>query len=151
MGSMKKNPIALAIAALAFVGWMIFLGFEARQKSNPVVVSRAQLLVSQFEVEVDLEAEPKEPQPAEVTVRDVLYSAEEPKPKGVIAVTNLNRTQGYVGPGAYLLPLVRHGNQFEVAGYPPDPGLPAFHEPPKPRIYPLTSNVRQQYQQIRSP
>lgn len=147
---MKKSPIALAIAALIFVGWMIFLGTLAIRKSKPVVVSRSQLLVSQYEVEVDLQSAPAGREPAKVKVVSVLYSASDSPPSGEITVTNLGQTQGFVGPGAYMLPLVKHGDRYEVASYPPDPGYPVAHEPPKPRIYPLTEEVRQQHRQIRS-
>ncbi len=64
-------------------------------------------------------------------------------------MTNLGDTQGYAGPGAYLLPLVKHGDKYEVAGYPVDPGY-SPDKRLKPRIYPLTEEVRQQHRQIRS-
>ncbi len=148
---MKKSPLALAIAALLFVGWMIFLGTQALRKSNPVVVSRAQLMVSQYEVEVDLESPPTGPEPQKVKVLSVLYKSDDSPPSGEITVTNLGDTQGFTGPGAYLLPLVKHGDRYEVAGYPDDPGfVPDPKKPLKPRIYPLTDEVRRQHRQIRS-
>lgn len=146
---MKKSPLVLAIAALLFVGWMIFLGTQALRKSNPVVVSRAQLMVSQYEVEVDLESAPSGSAPQTVKVLSVLYKSDDSPPSGQITVTNLGDTQGYAGPGAYLLPLVKHGDKYEVAGYPVDPGY-SPDKRLKPRIYPLTEEVRQQHRQIRS-
>jgi hypothetical protein len=145
---MKKSPIVLAVAALLFIGWMIFLGTQALRKSKPVVVSRAQLLASQYEVEVDLPAPPTDGE--KVKVLTVAYQSDSSPPGGEITVTNLGHTQGYAGPGAYLLPLVRHGDKYEIAGYPADPGYPALLEAPKPRIYPLTEEVRRQHRQIRS-
>lgn len=146
---MKKSPLVLALAALLFIGWMIFLGSQALRKSKPVVVSRAQLLVSQYEVEVDLQSPPSEA--AKLQVVSVLYKADDSPPSGEITVTNLGQTEGYAGPGAYLLPLVRHGNTYEVPGYPDDPGfVPDPKKPLKPRIYPLTDEVRRQHRQIRS-
>jgi hypothetical protein len=85
-----------------------------------------------------------------VKISGVLYQADDQPPSGEITIVNLGQTQGYAGPGAYLIPLVRNGNKYEVAGYPLDPGYPLSKDPPKRRIYPLTEEVRQQHRQIRS-
>ncbi len=147
---MKKNPVVLAITVLLFFGWMTVLGYEALRKSKPIVVSRAQMMLSQYEVEVDLESPPTAAKPEKVKISRVLYKADEKPPSGEITIANLGQTQGYAGPGAYLIPLVRNGAKYEVAGYPLDPGYPLSKDPPKPRIYPLTEEVRQQHRQIRS-
>jgi hypothetical protein len=147
---MKKSPIALAFFALLFAGWMVYLGTQALRKANPIVISRAQLAVSRYEVEVDLQEIPRNKEQVKLTVRNVLYAAENPKPGTQIVVTNLDQTQGFAGSGAYLLPLVKEGDQYQVAGYPLDPGFPAFQPLPKPRIYPFTADVKHQHEQIRA-
>ena len=148
---MKKSPIALAVSLVLFVGWISYLGVTALRNRRPVVVSAAQLLVSDYDVEADLEAEDDGKPREQVQVRKVLFSGDDNKPAGAIKVSNLRGVEGFGGPGAYLVPLVRKGEQYEVAGQPLDPGFPFFRELPKPRIYPLTDEVRRQHHRLRNP
>ena len=153
---MKKSPVALAIAVLLFVGWLTWLGIKAVRDRHALVVSRAQLAISQYDVEVDLEANPDGSLPQGVRVVRVRWAADDRKPTQgeEITVVNIDKTQGYQGQGTYLLPLVRYkgrDKEFEVAGLPLDPGYPPLHEPPKPRIYPATPGVLKQWDEIRGP
>jgi hypothetical protein len=153
---MKKSPVALAVAVMLFVGWLTWLGIQALRDRNPIVVSRAQLAVSQYDVEADLQANPDGSLPLGVKVAGVRWAADGQKPaeRDEITVVNLNATQGFRGNGKYLLPLVRYKGrekEFEVAGLPLDPGYPPLKEPPKPRIYPVTPGVLKQWDEIRGP
>jgi hypothetical protein len=148
--AVKKSPIALAIAALLFGGWIAYLGVEASRKSKPVIVSRAQLLAAQYDVEADLDLGPDGKLPESVTVRSVLYGVDQTLPADEITIGNISQAIGYSRPGTYLLPLVRKGKKaYEVATVPLDPGYPPGRDPPPPRIYPLTAEVRLQQQQAR--
>ena len=74
---MKRNWIALIVAAGAFLAWMSYLGAKAWQyRHPPVIVSRAQLLGAEWDATVDVAADPADPKkPAlNVTVREVLHS-----------------------------------------------------------------------------
>lgn len=144
---MKKNPVVLGIALVLFAGWLTWLGIQALGAKKPVIVSRAQLATSQYDVEVDL---PAEPLPHKVTIRNVHWAADDKAPSGEITVRNLASTTGYAGPGTYLLPLVRTGNDFAVAGYPPDPGLVTLQPEAKPRIYPVSPEILQQWDEVRA-
>src|SRR5262245_58020814 len=150
---MKKSPVALAVAVLLFAGWLTWLGIQALRDRRPTVVSRAQLAVSEYDVEVDLAANPDGSLPMGVKVQRVRWpvASKEPPVGEEIAVVNLDKTQGYQGPGTYLLPLVRRGKDYAIAGLPLDPGYPPLHEPPKPRIYPATPGVLKQWDEIRGP
>jgi hypothetical protein len=146
---MKKSPLVLAIAILLFAGWLTFLGIEAMRNRNPMVVSRSQLTLSQYDIEADLDSG-SAGLPTRITVHSVRWSVDGAKPSGEINVLNLPSVQGYVGPGRYFLPLVRKGNDYEVAKTPGslDPGfLPRESIPP--RIYPDTPEVQRQWNEIR--
>ncbi len=152
---MRKSPVELAVAVLLFVGWLTWLGIQAVRDRRPLVVSRAQLAVSQYDVEVDLAANPDGSLPLGVKVQRVRWASDDRAPPAgeEIAVANLPQTQGYQGPGTYLLPLVRRGKDYAVAGLPLDPGYAPphepLHEPPKPRIYPAAPGVMKQWDEIR--
>ena len=66
---MKKSPVVLALAIVLFAGWLTWLGVQALGVKKPVVVSRAQLAVSQFDVEADLEQNPDGTLPKTIIVR----------------------------------------------------------------------------------
>ncbi len=146
---MKKNPLVLAIAILLFVGWVAYLGVTALHNKQPTVVSRAQLAVSEYDVEADLAVEPGG-LPTKINVRSVLWAANANKPSGEITVANLPSAQGYVGPGTYILPLIRRGQDYEVVEVPSnlDPGSPVRSPVPQFRIYPKTDEVMRQWSQI---
>jgi hypothetical protein len=151
---MKKSPVALAVAVLLFAGWVTWLGIQAVRDRQPLVVSRAQLAVSQYDVEVDLSANPDGTLPMGVKVQRVRWAADDKKPAvgDEITVINLPKTQGFQGNGAYLLPLVQYKGrekEFEVAGQPLDPGSLPRERPP--RIYPAAPGVLKQWDEIRGP
>jgi hypothetical protein len=150
---MSRNRMALIIAAAAFLGWMIFLGSKAWQYRNPpVIVSRAQLLASEYDVVADVAADPTDPaKPAlNVTVQEVLYSADAnaaPKKGQTITVQNLASGIGFHGAGAYVLPLSKRNGLYYLAVPPVDPGVPKTFDP---RLYPATEEVRRQFADIRA-
>jgi hypothetical protein len=146
---MKKNPLVLAIAVLLFGGWLGYLGVTALNNKQPTVVSRAQLALSQIDVEADL-ASDANGLPTHVKVGRVRWAADDAKPDGDITVWNLPTALGYVGPGTYLLPLIRRGKEFELASMPGglDPTDRSKLSAP-PRIYPTSPEVLRQWDQIR--
>jgi len=151
---MSRNRVALIIAAAAFLGWMIFLGSKAWQyRHPPVIVSRAQLLTSEYDVVADIMADPTDPaKPAlNVTVQEVLYSAEAdaraPKTGQTITVQNLAGGIGYIGAGAYVLPLSKRNGLYYLVAPPVDPGVPKSFDP---RFYPASEEVRRQFADIRA-
>jgi len=142
---MKKNPIVLAIAVTLFAGWLTWLGVQALGAKKPIVVSRAQLATSQYDVEVDLSDGPL---PERVVVRRVRWSVDDRPPSGEIRVLNLAGAEGFTGPGTYLVPLLRKGPDYAVAHFPRDPGDPR-PVAPSPRIYPATAEVLAQWDEAR--
>ena len=153
---MKCSRGALILFAAAFVGWMCYLGYTAWQyRKPPVIVSRAQLLASEFDVVAQVEAEPSDGRkPASpVTVLQVLYSAGDkgsPKVAEKFAVQNLGNCLGFTGPGQYVLPLAMRNGLYYVASPPLDAGVPPRLYTFAPRIYALTDDVRRQFAEIRA-
>jgi hypothetical protein len=149
MADMKKSPLVLAVAVLLFGGWVTYLGVTALHNKQPTVVSRAQLALSQYDVEADLSAGPQGLS-KQVSVKSVRWAADGMKPSGEITVWNLPSAQGYLGPGTYLLPLIRQGREYELAGVPNklDPTRQTDATIP-PRIYPDSPEVWRQWDQIR--
>ena len=151
---MKRSPIALIISLLLFAGWMIWLGKEALQHRNPVVVSRSQLLAAQYDVVADLAPGADDKPDGKIQVQFVLSHGEGAPAKDQtikdqpITVRNLPDTQGFVGKGTYVLPLVKRGGDYWVADLPFDPGFPPLRSLP-PRIYPWTPVVEKQFKSIR--
>ncbi|MCX7700106.1 MAG: hypothetical protein N2039_04455 [Gemmataceae bacterium] len=143
---MRRDRVALAVALALFSGWLTWLGWQALRVKRPVVVSAAQLAVAQYDVECDLSSEPL---PSEIEVRSVGWSSDGAVPSGRIRVENLRDSRGYAGPGTYLVPLVRRGETYRVAGLPDDPGGRPRPEAEHPRIYPLTAAVRRQWEHLR--
>jgi hypothetical protein len=141
--SMKRNIAFLAVSVVAFIAWIGWLGSHALRHKNPVVVSHAQLLVSQ----VDVVAHIENLQEKRVRVDDVLYPGGGGPAKGSeIFVRNLPDAKGFTSAGSYVLPLIVQKDEYLLAGLPEDPGFPGHVDPRSvsPRIYPYTAEVRKQ-------
>jgi hypothetical protein len=143
---MKRDRRAFGIALLLFVGWLGWLGWKAIRANSPPIVSAAQLAVAQYDVECDLSGEVPA---AEIVIKSVRWSIDERAPQGRVQVSNLAQAAGYVGRGTYLVPLVRRGEGFWVAGLPYDPVSRANPGADGPRIYPLSLAVLQQWRELR--
>jgi hypothetical protein len=120
----------------------------AATATQPVVLSRPQFLVSQFDVIAQVE-QGKDGPGAEVTVREVRWPA-----KGMedlvgkkITILNIKQCDGWQGPGSYILPLRKTDkDSFVVVSPPMSPGF----EPMKvrPRIYRETPETLRQLNSI---
>src|SRR5207249_10760436 len=134
----------LVLAAGLFVAWIGFLALLAATATQPVVLSRPQFLVSQFDVIAQVEQGKDGPDP-DLTVREVRWPA-----KGMgdlvgkkITILNLKQCDGWQGPGLYILPLRKTDKgTFVVVSPPMSPGF----EPMKvrPRIYRETPETLRQ-------
>jgi hypothetical protein len=165
---MKPARLRLVVTAVLFIGWigyLIFLVVESRQSptGKPIVLSRPQLLVSDFDFIGYVEdAESK------VKVTEVIYPRSEQEWRDQkITVTNLGQCKrrphafeksddvkpDLTGPGLYILPLRKASggpSVFEVVLTPPSPSGSNLRPGP-PRIYPLTKETRAQLEQIHKP
>lgn len=145
----------LALASLAFVAWLGWLLYLTLISARPIVLSRPQLLVSNLDVIAEVHQE--EGHRNEVKVREVHWPQSEAAKAlegRTITVANLSDSEGWTGPGVYILPLVADfKGRYEVAHTPPSPGFDPspIHPAGRPHIYPLTPQTRRQLEQIAKP
>lgn len=136
--------IRLGVAFALFGAWVGWLGYQALTRGRFPVVSRAQLLVSTLDAIASVHDSAGKPDPV-VTIEEVHWPPERAALKGTqLTVRNMADANGYIGPGQYILPLVRiEGDTWAIAGLPTSPGFdPGEHSPHF--IYPLTPLTRQQ-------
>ena len=164
---MKPAAIRLLITAVLFVGWIGYLAYLVAATSQPIVLSRPQLQVSDFDVIATQSSGDS------FVVGEVLYPAaknDEWKGKSIVVV-NLDKCQTFTsegwhavppGSGPLLLPLQAAGSaqdgaaKFKVVPIPASPGYRpdsrqtgAATGPP--RIYPDNAAMRRQYHAIQKP
>jgi hypothetical protein len=169
---MKAARIRLVLVALLFAGWLAYLAYlvltlPRTAAGSPLVLSRAQLLISDLDVIADV---PR--LDGDVTVEEVLWPDTEAMRQLIgkkLKVANLGDCRplrdaeggepplDWSGSGRYLLPLRRlttpEGSDYQVAPTPPSPGYPpsAVRHSGPPRIYPATPEALAQYRQVHKP
>jgi hypothetical protein len=142
----------LILAAGLFIAWIGFLGLLAATSSRPNVLLRPQFMVSEVDVIAQLNGPEKRPDPA-ATVEEVRWPNKELNNLigKNITILNLDKCEGWEGPGQYILPLQKRfvPNQqkegqgtFAVAA----PGMSPGFEPSKvrPRIYRVSPETLRQ-------
>ncbi len=145
---MSGARLRLILAALAFAGWLGWLGYAVLQRNNAPVLSRAQLtaathlLVAEITVGEDGRPEPR------VKVVEVLRGDNVDK-ANPLEVSHLESARppgsdGLPSAGTYLLPVVRTGTGYRIAGLPRSPGYEAVDKPVLPAIYPWNDATRAQ-------
>ena len=125
---MIQRRAFLVISAVAFVGWLGWLGYLATNKTNPVVVSRSQMMVATHFILADVKVDPETGQPQkDVTVVEDLRPVGAGL-AGTIRVENikLGRVGGakdFRERGVYLLPLTAAGKDvYALTVQPRSPG-----------------------------
>src|SRR5437899_3319878 len=132
-----------------FVMWIGWLAYLAITSTPPVVLSRAQFLVSKLDIIAEVHAHNGKPDP-DVEVREVHWPAKgnDPLVGKKITIVNLRQCEGWKKPGLYILPLGKetpsgkNGDEYEVANIPPSPGFTPKKN--NPRIYPKTPETLRQ-------
>ena len=150
---MRRDRIGLVVTGTLLVGWLAWLGYLAATKTNPVVVSRSQVMASTHFVLAEVRVDPATGLPErEVHVVKDLRPAGDPL-TGPIRVTNLKdaRVAGgdgrFTDPGPYLLMLTRAPNndQFVLTPPPLAPGHEGLVRP-RPWAYVWAApGVREQF------
>jgi hypothetical protein len=151
---MRARALWLIVTAVLFAAWLGWLTYLAATTSHPIVLSRAQLLVSTIDVIADVPG--KDGRPADrTTVIEVHWPTYGPEQKLVgktIRVVNLPDCEfKWTGPGRYILPLVKDGDAFRVAAIPPSPGFDTDIQGQQARIYPLSPQTLEQLETIHKP
>jgi hypothetical protein len=157
---MKAARLRLIVAGVLFFAWMGWLAYLALSASlSPhIVLSRPQFLVSNLDVIAQVDRLPEKGVPASVQITEVHWPPEEKKAlQGkTIEVKGLGDSgKNWIGPGEYILPLVRSGsNGYVIAAVPHSPGFPPAEYSSQPdqrrmyRIYPVTPDTRAQLDAI---
>jgi hypothetical protein len=141
-----KNPKLgrLVLIAVLFALWIGYLAYLALPTTTSrEVLSRAQFLVSNYDVIAQVNAEPNGAPDTKVVVEQVHWPKEAEKISGqTVTVANLTvHATGWHGPGRYILPLMKEDSTYRVA---PIPRSPGFEGSPHARIYSATEqNLRQ--------
>jgi len=149
-----KRAVALGVAAVAFVGWIVWLAYAAWTKERGPILSRSLIAVATHVVVAEVpadEASPSQPS-SRVHVRQLLTDSG-PLAGSVIEITNMPRARGWQGAGEYLLLLTsKEANsetafppRFQLATLPRSPGYDPAD--PLPVIYPWTPAIRRQWDQ----
>ena len=144
-----RRRVWLAVTSLLFATWLGWMAFLALTATRPIVISRPQLLISQIDVVAEVQAKAGQPGP-EVNVRLVHWppSLQKKLVNSTIHVQNLENCNGWKGEGIYILPLIKEGDRYRVAGIPPSPGFPTRRSDERPRIYPWTPQTQYQLEHI---
>jgi hypothetical protein len=144
--------LRLGLSAAAFLAWLGFLTWLAVSTRRPVVVQRPQVLAADLVIVADVRAGADGRAEPRVQVVEVLWPAARAAELGgqAVAVANLPEvqpSQGWQGPGRYLVPLVARAGEYAVAAMPPSPGFePRSHPAARLHIYPDTPAARRQLQ-----
>jgi hypothetical protein len=146
---MKSAGVRLGLAAALFVAWIGWLAYLAAKTSHPIVLSRPQFLVSNFDVSAEVTGGARPD--TKVTIKKAHWPQNEPAQKMVgqtIEVSNLTECEGWKGPGLYILALTTDWEKsFRVTPTPRSPG----YEAGKPFIYPETPETLAQLREIHKP
>jgi hypothetical protein len=165
----RLHPAVLRLIAIAlvFVGWMAYLAYLVATRpltsnGTPLVLSRPQILVSEFDVVARVDSTDVD---ATVTIEEVLKPTRDSQLQvgDMIHVTNLadchhlvrsatseTSEADWTGPGLYLLPLFeadKDRREYRVVKTPRSPGFSLD----LPRIYPATKAALAQYREIPRP
>ncbi len=140
---MTGAKVRLIVASALFFGWLGWLGYTALSKSRAPVVSRAQAAATTTPVVAELTDVEGSPNVLVKVIEPL--AAGGPTSETLIEVSNLKDEAGYIGPGAYLLLLVkdRTSDSYSVVGQQRSPGYDLAGVG-KPVIYPWSADVHAQ-------
>jgi hypothetical protein len=134
---MKWARFRLIAAGTLFVAWLGWLGYLAASKTNPVVVSRSQVMASTHFVLAEVTVEPDTGHPSKQVkvVEDLRPSG--PALDGFIDVRNIREARvaggadGFKGPGPYLFMLTRVPESDASFLLTPAPRAPGHENAPR--------------------
>jgi hypothetical protein len=123
---MKPGHIRLLLAGALLVAWLGWLGYLAATKTDPVVVSRSQVMAANHFVLADVTRNTDGQPNKQVTVVQDLRPVGQPIPGGAtITVQNIKDARiaggkdAFQDPGPYLLPLTAVSDGVYILTPPP--------------------------------
>ncbi|QVL30456.1 hypothetical protein KIH39_16535 [Telmatocola sphagniphila] len=145
--------IRLYIAAVLFFGWIAYLAYLALNFNHPVILSRSQLLTTEWAVVADIKVDEKgDPSPEVQVVEDLHWDKQKPELPKSISIINLADAnypeKKKLESGKHLLLLgKKQGDQYTVALTPNSPG----EHGGRVYLYPWNPEIEKQFQKYRSP
>jgi len=152
---MRRSRIFLFVSGGLFVAWLCWLGYLAATKTNPVVVSRSQVMASTHFVVATVNIDPQSGQPdRDVSVVDDLRPSGESLKGKKIRVENIK--SGRIGGGKqfrpeteYLMPLTPTASGFILTPQPKSPGQQIIDDSIRPWAYVWDApGVREQFEAL---
>jgi hypothetical protein len=134
----------LILAAIAFIGWLSYLGYAALTKNRGPVVSHIQVAAAKHAIVAEVNAGPDGKPDQHITVVEAL-SKDGPAKGSKIDVDNLPRASGFTGSGQYLLLLT--DPPFLVVGQQRSPGND-LSGVGSPLVYRWSDEVKEQYEKL---
>jgi hypothetical protein len=148
---MTRSRPFLIVSSVLLTAWIGYLGYLAVTHHHPVVLSRPQFLASELDVVAKVTEETNADGLAEVeSVSHYRTESQKELKDKQIVVKGLTHSEGWKGPGRYILPLVpidssdKDTQDYFVAGIPRSPGAPSLPA----RIYPVTAETIEQLESI---
>lgn len=150
---MSRAKLRLAVASGLFLAWIGYLAYLVSITRDPVILSRPQLLTSNLLVIAKIEGDENRPSDRhEALVQEVPWSADPAdtsrlvgKTISVIKLEKTDWTNGWQGPGLYILPLTKSNDQhILLTATPPSPGFVQPRDEHMTRIYLATPDARRQ-------
>ncbi|MBX9679555.1 MAG: hypothetical protein K2X38_12385 [Gemmataceae bacterium] len=140
----------LALFSFLFLGWIGWLGYLVSKTRDPIVLSRPQILVSNYVAVLRIGDKDGKPSAETLVAETLKQPAAGPALAKSITVRdlpNLDASHGWRGPGEYLVPLTVMNEQKNIliTPVPMSPGFQPRNEPDV-RIYPATPEVLRQFQ-----
>jgi hypothetical protein len=152
---MSRPRIVMFVSGALFVGWLCWLGYLAATKTNPIVVSRSQVMASTHFVIATVTVDQQSGQPdREVTVVDDLRPLGGSLKGQKIRVENIK--SGRIAGGKafddktqYLLPLSTTASGYVLTPQPRSPGQEVMGEGVRPWAYVWDApGVQQQFEEL---
>ncbi|VTS01560.1 hypothetical protein [Tuwongella immobilis] len=133
------------LLTVILAGWLTYLAILTQQP-DPEFVSRSQFMVADLWVVAQIDADRQGNPLPKIILQSTHAITPSPLPQpgeGVI-VLNLADTIGFTQPGMYALILNRDAETYRI------PTPPEMNSLEKPRIYPWTPEIEQQFQQLQA-
>ena len=151
---MKGTRIRFIVAAILLFGWLGWLGYLAATKTNPVILSRSQVMASSHFVLAKVSVDESTGLPVrEVEIVTDLRPNGEPL-VGMVRISNLpdariaGSSAAFSEPGPYLLMLTKTPAGYELTQPPRSPGYDGVVRP-QPWAYVWNaSGVQQQFESL---
>ena len=150
---MKVARIRLIVAAVAFIGWLLYLGYLALGHATPVIVSRSQVLIATHFIKAELSVDDSGKLVPRAQVRDSFgsnRSDQETITIDNIADARLPGGKTIRSPGTFLLPLQLAGIEGHYKVAPSATGHGGETSPRQYWIYPWNGDVERQIRDFAS-